>query len=219
MRNEKIKKYPADTTLDRPTFLNDKKIDGDLYTVLLDLADFKFIDERLDIVPEIYLSKKKMPTKKALATTLGIKSTATITTKLNYLIEKHYLVQDEDPESDVLYYFDFSLEKSFLKVPNETITFLKDNCQKHVTKIYIYLMQKFKFAKTKGKPYIFSTKEIGTHIGISVEHYSEGYRKINNALELLINNGLISITEVFVGQTVLKRLDNVSETFKHNLHR
>jgi hypothetical protein len=43
---EERKRFPADTTLDNLTFLNDKKINGELYAYLQGLSQYKILDKK-----------------------------------------------------------------------------------------------------------------------------------------------------------------------------
>lgn len=78
------KRFPADTTLDTLTFLNDKKINGELYAYLQELSTYELGDLQ---EPITFVNKKDMPKQSLMCETLGIKSPKTLRSHLNYLIE------------------------------------------------------------------------------------------------------------------------------------
>ena len=81
---EKIikKRFPATTELNSLTFLNDKKVDGDLYASFQSLS--KYENEKT------YVLKKDLPKQIDICEILGIKSPKNYRTHLLYLIE-YYL--------------------------------------------------------------------------------------------------------------------------------
>ena len=83
---EDRKRFPANTTLDTLTFLNDKKVNGELYAYLQGISDYDLVDEeKKEYIT--YVSKKKMPNQPKICEILGIKSPKTLRSYLNYLIE------------------------------------------------------------------------------------------------------------------------------------
>lgn len=83
-------------------------------------------------------------------------------------------------------------ETAFLMLPLETVNYLRYNVRPHVVKIYVYLMQRYRFkqAVAQGEPYIFTYKEVAEHTGLNP--YSKSTNdKIKYALQLLENSGLI----------------------------
>lgn len=196
------KRIPANTSLDIMTFLNDKNIDGELYAYLqgLSMPRKRTNDEGYDTV----ISKYDIPKQSVICEKLGIKSTKTYRTHLNYLIEKGYVEKRGDvyvlPEMENIYFL----------IPLPTLQYLNDNCREHVIKIYVYLGQRYKYALYYGKQYEFSLEELGEHIGIKIKNSSRGYEIVNNALELLYNSGLIDYCEFFDGQSQKKKLTKFS---------
>ena len=204
------KRFPADTTLDFSTFLNDKKINGELYAILQGLSDYLVIDKKLNLY-STYVLKSKMPTQTDLCKKLGIKSPKTLRQHLQYLIEQHYIVPggtDED-DKDVAYYLP-EMENIYFLIPADTLKYLNNNCREHVIKIYVYLGQRYKMALAMGKQYEFTLKELGTHLGIGIKNHTKQYEVVNNALELLFNSGLIEYVSYFDGQMQKKKLTNFS---------
>ena len=181
------KRFPADTTLDFSTFLNDKKINGELYAILQGLSDYTVIDKKLNQY-STYVLKSKMPTQTILCKKLGIKSPKTLREHLKYLVDQHYIVPGED--KDVAYYLP-EMENIYFLIPETTLKYLNNNCKEHVIKIYIYLGQRYKMALNMGKQYEFTLEEIGTHLGIGLKNHTKQYEVVNNALELLFNSGLL----------------------------
>ena len=190
------KRFPADTSLEDLTFLNDKNIDAELYAFLQGLSlGVQTTDGHKTVV-----YKKDMPTQSKICARLGIKSPKTYRTHLSYLMNKGYVVESDEgyelPEMEHIFFF----------MPLKTVQYLMDNCKDHVVKIYIYLGQRYKYAMAQGKMYEFTLEELGEHIGLKIKNNSRGYEIINNALELLYNSGLIDYCEYFNGKSQKKKL-------------
>ena len=199
---EKIvkKRFPATTELNNLTFLNDKKVDGELYAYFQSLS--KYEDEKT------YVLKKDLPKQTDICEILGIKSPKTYRTHLLYLIEQGYIIEEEDK------YILPRVEDIYFLIPLKTLQYLNDNCREHIIKIYIYLGQKYKFGLVKGSQYEFTLEEIGEHIGLKIKNNSRAYSVINNALDLLVNSRLIDYISFFDGQVQKKRLTEFSFDFK-----
>ena len=45
----------------------------------------------------------------------------------------------------------------------------------------------------RGYPYEFTLDELGENVGLKVKNNSRGYEVVNNALTLLVNNGMLSL--------------------------
>lgn len=193
------KRFPADTTLNEVTFLNDKKVNGELYALFQSLSSYDIID-KTENKYLTYVEKDKIPKQSDMCSILGIKSPKTLRNHLNYLIEQGYIEDREEkyvlPEMEDIYFL----------IPLKTIRYLKDNCKDHVFKIYIYLGQRYKWAIEKGVVYDFTLEELGNHIGLKIKNNSRGYEIINNALALLSNSGLIEYIGYFDGQMQKKKL-------------
>lgn len=198
---EKIdrKRFPANITLKFDTFLNDKKIDGELYALFQGLSKYDVIDKEKNVYCA-YVSKQNLPNQSQICKIIGMSSPKTYRAHLNYLIEKGYIVDSGDkyvlPETEDIYFL----------IPLSTLQYLNDNCKDHVIKIYVYLGQRYKYAIKEGHSYEFTLEELGTHTGLKVKNNSRGYEILNNALELLHNSGLIDYISYFDGQMQKKKL-------------
>lgn len=188
------KRFPADTTLEDNTFLNDKKINGELYALLQKLS---LPNREGDTI----VGKKYMPKQSEMCNILHIKSPKTLRTHMQYLIESGYVIKLENGD-----FFLPNKEDMYLKIPLPTIQYLTDNCREHVVKIYIYLGQRYKYAQTLGRNYEFTLKEIAKHIGLNANHRKDVYSVVNNALDLLYNSGLIDFVSFVDVDTPKKRL-------------
>ena len=60
LEKEEKKRIPADTTLESLTFLNDKKINGELYAYLQELSEYIVIDKQNNKFLT-YVLKKSLP--------------------------------------------------------------------------------------------------------------------------------------------------------------
>lgn len=201
------KRFPADTALQKPsveefkTFLNDKKLDGELYAFLQSYSQH-------DGDIETYVLKQHLPTQVEICNKIGIASPKTYRTHLKYLIERGFVLDKEDryvlPLQEDIYFM----------IPLRTLQFLLDNCREHVIKIYIYLGQRWKWSQARKVPYTFSYREIAKHIGLSTKTESIANRQIKNALELLIMAEMINYEEVYVEKVPYKKLTKFSFEYK-----
>lgn len=204
------KRFPANTTMSELTFLNDKKINGELYALLQGLSNYEVLDKTANNFVT-YIKKNKMPNQSAICNSLGIKSPKTLRNHLNYLIEQGYVKEEDDK------YILPEMENIYFLIPLKTLKYLNDNCKEHVIKIYVYLGQRYKWAIEKGIVYEFTLEELGNHIGIKIKNNSRGYEIINNALELLSNSGLIDYVSFFNGQMQKKKLTMFSYEYKSKI--
>lgn len=173
------KRFPADTTLQELTFLNNKKIDAELYSY------FQSISMPENGLTVVY--KSDMPAQAKICKLLRIGDARTLKSHLKYLIEAEYMIEEEDK------YILPNKEDIYLLIPLETIQFIRDTLREPVVKTYIYLGQKW-----KQKPnYEFTFEEIGKHIGIKLAGNARGYTMIDNILTNLSNNGLITISDPY----------------------
>lgn len=180
------KRFPADTTLDIITFLNDKKVDGELYAYLQSLSRHDDFDT--------YVLKRDLPKQASICEAIGVKSPKTLRAHLNYLIEQKFVEELADryvlPMQENIYFL----------IPLKTLQFLMDNCKEHVIKIYVYLGQRWKWARANGIDCIFSFKDLAMHIGILGRHEDVANRQIKNALEILQQGNLIKYERTKQGQ-------------------
>lgn len=187
------KRFPADTSLDSNTFLNDHKIDGELYALLQ--------QHSYPVDKETRVMKKDLPTQVSMCDILGIKSPKTLRAHKDYLVQQGYLIEYKD------YYVLPNKENIYLLIPLKTLQFLNDTIKDQVIKVYVYLGQRWKY-KQEEHEYIFTMKEVGQHIGIKVEGSSRNYQIVANALDCLRKLGLIDFveyTEVVNGKPVPRK--------------
>lgn len=203
------KRFPADTALKKPnleefkTFLNDKKLDGELYAYLQSYS-------KHDGDIETYALKKDLPIQSEICSKIGIASPMTLRRHLKYLIDRGFVIDKEDryvlPLQEDIYFM----------IPLRTLQFLLNNCREHVIKIYIYLGQRWKWSQSRKEPYTFSYKEIATHIGINSKgNEARVNLQIKNALELLVMAEMIEYEEVYVDKVPYKKLTKFSFDYKN----
>lgn len=182
------KRFPANTTLESLTFLNNKKVDGQLYGLMQSLSE---VDKNKKAGDRTFVLKSKMPTQAEMCRKLEIKSAKTYRTKLKELIELGYIIDEQDR------YALPDMEEIYFMIPIDTLNFIVDNYKTHVLKLYIYLGQRYKYALSQGRSYEFTLSELGEHIGVNVKDNSRGYEIINNALDALANDRLIEFKNIF----------------------
>lgn len=201
------KRFPADTSRrsENITFLNNKDIDGELYGYLQSIS----MPEKMSngqYLTVVY--KKSIPTQKELGKKLKM-TDKTVRSHFSKLIVEGYLIQRENGD-----YILPNKENSFLMIPLDTVKYLSDCCKEHIFKIYIYLVQKYKFYQTKmGIKYEFTYKEIIDMLGYSTTN--KAYNDvIKHALELLSNSGLIEYVSFYNGQAKRMKLVGISYNYK-----
>ena len=191
------KRFPANTSMEETTFLNDKKVNGELYALL---QSYSYPNDKQETI----VVKKSLPTQAEMCSKLGIKSPKTYRAHLQYLITLGYVV-----EKDGCYYLP-NVEEIYFMIPLDTIKYLNDTLKEQVVKIYIYLGQRNKY-----KPgYEFTIEELAKHIGIKLDNNSRNYELVNNALLALYNSELIDYVEFYEGKYPKKRLTKFSLTHK-----
>ena len=193
------KSFPADVSLKYneqnqliPTFLNNNKINGELYAYLL---THSYGDKDLGTV--IY--KKSLPSQEKIGEALGT-SRRTIINHLNYLKELGYLIEDSIKKLYILP----NKEESYFQVPQDTLDYLQDVVKDPVIKTYIYLGQRDKYKKVKeNSTYVFTIKEICEHLGLN---YQRNHKTIRNYLIALNKFELIDYVEFYEGNLPKIRL-------------
>lgn len=185
------KRFPADINMSYKTFLNDKEIDGVLYSVLLSLSYPKDKETCVD--------KYTMPSQKEMCERCFLGDTRTYKKHLQRLMDKGYVVDCDT------YYLLPRMEDIFLAVPLDTILFFNDVLKEDVIKTFIYLGQIWKksIRDKSGLP-SFTKLEVLNHIGL--KKGQSRLRFVSNALLVLKNNGLINYAEYFDGKSPRMRL-------------
>lgn len=167
------KSFPADTkapiyeidsnnkkVLINPTFLNDPKVNGELYAYLQSISIGENKETRVykDIIPsQAKLGILLAPTAKKPLTR------QTISAHMKYLIDNEYLIDHKT------YYTINKKEKIFFRIPLNTLTFLLNTVKEGVIKTYIYLGQRNNY---KPNQYTFTVKEICEHLGLNYKNNS-----------------------------------------------
>ena len=201
------KRFPANTSMKETTFLNNKKVNGELYAYFQSISEVEKVGENEYVT---FVQKKNLPTQTIICEKLGIGTPKTYRNHLKYLIENEFIIDNVEkgryelpPQEDI-----------YFLIPLKTLQFLRDTVKESVIKAYIYLGQRFKYALTQGRQYEFTCIELGEHIGIKVANNARGYETINNILNALANNELIEYCSYFDGKTMKKKLTNFSFEFK-----
>lgn len=193
------KRFPATVHMDASTFLNNKKINGELYAFLQSLS---YADENKQTV--VY--KNSLPTQKAICEKINVKSPKTYRSHLAYLIETGYLIEKEDK------YVLPDMENIFLLIPLDTLNFICDTLNEQVIKIYIYLAQRYNYKKSiePNACYEFTSIELAQHLGLKVDGNMRTYEIIDNALLCLQKLGLIDYIIIYEGKKPKKLLTKFS---------
>ena len=194
------KRFPADTDLTKElTFLKDPHIDAELYAYLQSMS---YPDEGVTIV-----LKSDLPSQAAMAEKIGVKSTKTFRSHLQYLIETGYVEDNGD------HYVLPNIEDIYLLLPLETIQFITDTIKESVIKVYIYLGQRWGYKKG----YVFTQEEIAQHLGMKLAGNPRAQQMIHNALDLLKDVELIDFENFFDGKSPRYRLTKWTTYYKKSV--
>lgn len=170
------------------TFLNDAKVNGELYAFLLS----KSIGEDKQTI--VY--KKFLPSMQEIASeVLQCKSRSTAYSSFNYLIEKEYLVDQGE-------YYIIRRESPYFSISQDLLEYLVDTLKQPVIKTYVYLGIRNSY---KPNQYVFTIKEICEHLGLNYS-YSKNRDKISNYLTCLAEQGLITVVNFRDGKVPKMRL-------------
>lgn len=201
------KHFPADTSMEMLTFLNNKNIDGRLYAYL----QSKSMPVKISDYYETRVDKFELGTQGEFCEAIQIKSPKTLRKHLNTLIETGYLRNEKD------YYVLIQKEDIFFKMPLDTLRFIQNTIKEDVIKIYIYLGQRYKFAASQGTKYSFSIKEIVEHLGLSLNDKNRNF--VKDGLDALMNNELIRFVSYREGKAPRLRLVSFSYEYKTNFKK
>lgn len=176
------------------TFLNDSKVDAELYAYLLSVS--------LGVDKETRTYKKDMLSIKQISTeVLQVKSRQTVYNHLKYLIEQDYITDKGD------YYLVNNKQQPFLKIPLDLVKYFCDNLKEAVLKVYLYLGQRYSY---KPQEYEFSIKELCEHLGLNY-NVKRNRERISNTLSILSDVGLINYKIIKKDNiTFLMKLTNFS---------
>ena len=193
------KRFPADTTLDTVTFLNDPKVDAELY------AYFQSMSYPDPETGTTRVEKSKLPNQETIAKeVLHRSSRNTVGNHLKYLKEQGYVV-------DCGTYYELpQCEDIYFKVPLDLLDYFLDTVRESVVKTYIYLGQRYNY---KPKEYIFTIKEIAEHTGMN---YNRQSKSISNYIDILERLGLITVARFYEGKTPQMRLVSFSTSLPKN---
>lgn len=136
--------------------------------------------------------------KKVIAGVVGV-TTKTIGNHLNRLAEKGLI--DEGIEvingKDVKVYWFPTVKGRYEILEQDMVRYLLDTKSIHAIKIYIYLLNKYKWKRQKGEKYIFTKEELITALGYSEKTcHSEYYAMINNIIKSFVIGELIKIKTI-----------------------
>lgn len=201
------KHFPADTSMEMLTFLNNKNIDGRLYAYL----QSKSMPVKVSDYYETRVDKFELGTQGEFCEAIQIKSPKTLRKHLNTLIETGYLRNEKN------YYVLIQKEDIFFKMPLDTLRFIQNTIKEDVIKIYIYLGQRYKFAASQGAKYSFSIKEIVEHLGLSLNDKNRNF--VKDGLDALMNNELIKFVSYREGKAPKLRLVDFSYEYKTNFKK
>lgn len=166
-KQQEIKEFfPAGLSMKEKTFLNDDKVNANLYGYLQ-------IKSEINPKEEVIVKKYNLPTQAEICRSLGIKSPKTLRAHLNYLIQTGY-VEDREDE----YYL--PTQESIIRIPSRII--LKLINEKHLLKVYIYLALKWQYFQ---KTCHFTLTEIEQNLGIYSSNCSNTNTIIKSNLEKL----------------------------------
>lgn len=189
------KRFPADTTDEEITFLNDGKIDAELYAYLQSIS-YPDPETKQTRVDKSHLPKQDIIAKDILKCS----SRNTVGNHLKYLKDTGFIIDEGK------YYILPDREKMFFKMPLELLNYFIDIVKQPVLKTYIYLGQRFSY---KPHNYVFTIKEIAEHIGMN---YNKQSAVVSNYVDALERLGLIKVARYYEDKTPRMKLINFSTT-------
>ena len=185
------KSFPAKTNLDKdekgeviPTFLNDSKVNGELYAYLLSISVGENKETRA-------YKKNMLSMTKITSDILHVKSRQTAYNHFNYLLNNKYIEDKGD-----YYLINNKKEQIYFQIPQDLIIYFLDTLKEPVIKTYIYLGQRNNY---KPNQYVFTLKEICEHLGLCYDH-ARNRDMVKNWLQALIDAGLIEVTSFYEGK-------------------
>ena len=194
------KRLPAEWTKrleQQLTFLNDKKIDAELYAYLLSIS----YGEKSGTTITYF---KDIPKQTDLCKIVGIKSRTTLNNHLKYLIDRGYL-----EKTDTGYVF-LNPDEIYYGVPLNTLKFLRDCLTPNVIKAFVVFGQWWKYSQKIGHPYSFTKNELAKTIGISINNNARTYEMLNHIIGMLQLCNFIEIQEYYEDNKPRYRLVNFS---------
>ena len=183
------KSFPADTALDYRTFLNDTKIDAELYAYLLSIS---YGEKGRTIV----MKKDVLSFDKLAKEVLHYRSRSTVGNHLNYLKEQEYIIDKGDRYELMV------PEKFYFKMPLDLLNFFVNTLKEPVLKTYIYLGNRHSY---KPGEYEFTIKELCEHLGMSYNH-AANRRRVIEYLTVLSKLGLVEYTTIKDSITFKRKL-------------
>ena len=187
--NENIKKSHPRRIPTEGIFLH-YSIDDIVYGYLQASADYDTTNKIL------FIPKQKMPgIKKMLQTIVGCNSNRTIDNKINKLIEAE-LIAEGDHFGKPAILFPYDEKEKYRIIDSELLFALVCVYKPMVLKVFIYLLDKFKWKSKSNDTYVFTLHELNEMMG-----YAPTSRKqepvIRAILENLRNNKFIQYEEFY----------------------
>ena len=178
------KRFPAYTNTCSQYFLNDKKLNGELYAVLLANSIVRVNEDTQQTTT--YCPKEKINLSALCKEQCFNCTRQTLANKLKYLETCGYI------KSDSKGYTILMPEMAWKDIPLSTVRLLVTLFQAPVIKTYIYLGVRLNWKKQNDCDYYdFSKKEIIEHCGIMMKRNREGYYAVTAILTTLADAELI----------------------------
>lgn len=190
-------KFPSDINDTNNTFIQNKRINDNLYGLLLLYAK--------EINNQYVIFKNDLPSQNTICESLNICRT-TLNTHLNYLTDNNYLIQQDDK------YIINNPEKTYFEIPYDTLSQLIDSKINYIIKIFIYFGQQMKDTKAIS----FTISDLIDLLGLSNAGNSSSYQKINNILDYLKTYNFIYYNDK---QTGLYNKGKLLTNFKLNINK
>ena len=190
-------KFPSDINDTNKTFIQNKRINDNLYGLLLLYAK--------EINNQYVIFKNDLPSQNTICESLNICRT-TLNTHLNYLTDNNYLIQQDDK------YIINNPEKTYFEIPYDTLSQLIGSKTNYIIKIFIYFGQQMKDTKAIS----FTISDLIDLLGLSNAGNSSSYQKINNILDYLKTYNFIDYNDK---QTGLYNKGKLLTNFKLNTNK
>ena len=183
------KRFSTDVSLDYTTFLNDKKISGEIYAYLLakSIVETQPDGTKRTLCPKEAVNKTQLADDKVF----GDITRQTIGNRINKLAERGYITIDNKKG----YYLNIPTQR-YKDIPIETLEYLITIFKAPVIRVYLFLGARQEWAqKEYHRNYNFTKEDLIQHCGINI-HQRQEYKTVDMILTALNQAGLISTRRI-----------------------
>lgn len=148
-----------------------------------------------------YLTKKNFTQNKDIIKKACDVTTQTLNNHLKKLLEAG-LIQEQDIKSNnevyPSYTFSYEYKEKYQLIDNEMLWYIVTTRSQQAIKLYIYLLDKYKWKSKTGENYVFTNAELLGALGYSTQSSNKKANEIvNNILESFLREGVIKFENYY----------------------